>query len=300
MRLAALTTLMATGQSLTGGSHLRPRSWNAPSLSKKRRSRFPWRLATISLAGASLLYAFSQINETGQPRLPIADPMAAPLPAWIEIPAAAQAFHVEAPEFEGAAEHYVARQHRIGGGRQDIWEFGDSGENAPLLNLIIHQPGKEGTADSSFYVELARRAAETGRAIIRAEQPSQLATRFGAFEVARLDLARDGTSRRECLGFRFANMEPKLHIAGFACTGKEALASPSALKAAVACVLDRIDLTPTAQDKGLVDFFAAHYASPGQACPGSRMDPAPSPPEMLTKARERAPSRRKRHHKSFN
>jgi hypothetical protein len=101
-----------------------------------------------------------------------------------------------------------------------------SNENAPLLNLLIYHPGSEAAPDSSFYVELARRAAETGRAIIRAEQPVEMATRFGAFEIARLGLERNGAAAKKCLGFRFANAEPKLRITGFACGGGEAPTSP--------------------------------------------------------------------------
>jgi len=108
-------------------------------------------------------------------------------------------------------------------------------------------------------VELARRAAETGRAIIRAEQPGEMATRFGAFEVARLGLARDSASPQECLGFRFANMEPNLRITGFACGGGAALASPSHQKRRLPA-LSTSSTRAGNEDKGLIDFFAAHYA----------------------------------------
>jgi hypothetical protein len=80
-------------------------------------------------------------------------------------------------------------------------------------------PGKEAPPDQPFFVDLARRAAETGRAITRAVRPSAIVTRFGAFEVAGLDLARGGTPATECLGFRFANAVPDLRITGFACGG---------------------------------------------------------------------------------
>jgi hypothetical protein len=227
----------------------------------------------ICLAASGVLYNFSKLSETGQPRLPAASPVAAPLPAWVEISRPREIFRLEAPEFAGEAKLYVARQHRTGGGRQDIWEFGGSNETAPLLNLLIYQPGNEAPPDSPFYVELARRAAETGRAIIRAEQPVLMATRFGAFEIARLDLARDGTAARECLGFRFANMEPNLRITGFACGGGEGPVSPLTSKAALTCFIDQIDLAPAVEDKGLVDFFAANYAIRSPNCPEPRIDP---------------------------
>ena len=140
------------------------------------------------------------------------------MPAWIDIPSPTEIFRIETAEFAGQAKLYVARRHRTGGGRQDILTFGGSDEHAPLLNLLIYQPGTEALPDSSFYVDLARRAAESGRAIIRAEQPVEMATRFGDFEVARLDLDRDKASPQGCFGFRFA--APKLRITGFACGGE--------------------------------------------------------------------------------
>ena len=52
-----------------------------------------------------------------------------------------------------------------------------------MLRLVIYRPGKEAPPDQPFFVDLARRAAETGRAITRAAQPSAIVTKFGAFEV---------------------------------------------------------------------------------------------------------------------
>ncbi|WGJ13355.1 hypothetical protein QEV83_11655 [Methylocapsa sp. D3K7] len=199
--------------------------------------------------------------------------MPAPLPAWVEITGPEDVFRLEAPEFAGGA--YLARQHRTGGGRQDIFEFSGASENAPLLSLLIYQPGSETPLDSSFFVELARRAAESGRALIRAGQPAELITKFGAFEVARLGLARDGTEAKDCLGFRFGIAEPSLRISGFACGG-EGLGPVGLTTAGLVCMIDRIDLAPGAGDKGLVDFFAAHYAIRSPDCPGPDIDALPS------------------------
>jgi hypothetical protein len=298
MRFAALTSMMETGQSLALQSGVQAHSRNgAPPLPRAKRSgRFPWRLGMICLAASNLLYVFSEFKGTGQTRSPPPIAVAAPLPTWIEIPRPREIFRIEAPEFASDTKLYVARQHRTGGGRQDIWEFGGSNENAPLLNLLIYHPGSEAAPDSSFYVELARRAAETGRAIIRAEQPVEMATRFGAFEIARLGLERNGAAAKKCLGFRFANAEPKLRITGFACASGEAPASPLTWpltsKAALARLIDQIDLAPSAEDKGLIDFFAAHYAISSPNCPGPGIGPAPVCPARLLKTGEAAQIKR--------
>jgi hypothetical protein len=296
MRFAALTSVMGTSHSLVwrDGVRMRLRNGTPPMPRAKKSSRFPRHLGMLCVAASSLIYAFSELHETGQTRPPPAT-VTAPLPAWIEISRPREIFHIETAEFPGGAKFYVARQHRTGGGRQDIWELGGSSENAPLLNLLIYQPGTEAVPGSSFYVELARRAAETGRAIVRAEQPVEMTTKFGAFEIARLGLASDGASTQNCLGFRFDNAAPSLHINGFACGG-EALASPLpwplASKAALTCLIDQIDLAPAAEDKGLIDFFAAHYAIRSPDCPGPGNDPVSLYPERPLKTGEAAQIKR--------
>ncbi|HZM07216.1 MAG TPA: hypothetical protein VFC11_02050, partial [Methylocella sp.] len=174
-----------------------------------------------------------------------------------------------------------------------IFEFSGVTEKAPMLSLLIYQPGSEAAPDSSFFVELARRAAESGRGIIRAGQPMEMATKFGAFEVARLGLARDGAAK-DCLGFRFANADPGLRISGFACGG-EGLGSPVIAPAELACIIDQIDLAPGAGDKGLIDFFAAHYALRSPNCLEPVLDPVP--PVQISKTGGMVPlkARKKRH-----
>ncbi len=294
MRLAAPIPGMGMSKSLAGpvGSQARARHRIAALPRGKRPGLIPWRLGMICLALCGLLYLFSDLKEADQTQIPSANPVAAPVPAWIEIVRPPEVFGLEAPEFAGIATHYMARRHRTGGGRQDILEFGGSNEAAPLLNLLIYQPGTEALPESSLYVELARRAAESGRAILRAEQPVEMATRFGAFEVARLGLARDSGAPQECLGFRFANSEPNLRITGFACGGDVALASPFASKAALACLIDGLGLAPATEDKGLIDFFAAHYAIRRPNCPGQRSDPVPLQPSRPLKNGEAGPFKR--------
>ncbi|HUB65615.1 MAG TPA: hypothetical protein VL996_14425 [Methylocella sp.] len=284
MHFAVLTSVAGQSQSVTSRAglpaHLRK---EAPSFPRpRRRGRFAWGSTVTALALLGLFYAIVEWNKLGQASLPSPRPVTAPLPAWIEIANAPDIFSLAAPEFAESTKHHLARRHRSGGGRQDIFAFGGTREGDPLLNLLIYQPGGEAPPDSSFYVELARRAAETGRAIIRAEQPGEMATRFGVFEVARLGLARDGAPPEECLGFRFANAEPVLRITGFACGG-EAPMPTLASKTALACLIDRIDLAPAAGDKGLIDFFAAHYAIRSPNCEELKSDPVPLPPAPFRK-----------------
>ncbi len=230
-----------------------------PRARPHRRAR--GRLAAICLGLLGLLAALAWRGGSG-PLEPLSLRGAAPAPAWIEIQDPAGVFRLEAPEFADAVQSYAALRHRTGGGRQDILEFGGAVGEAPAFRFVAYRPGGEAVPPQAFFVELARRAAEAGLAITRAAQPSMVATRFGGFEVAEMSLSGSGSAARECLGFRFNTMEPDIRFAGFACGTGEPGDIPQP-KTALACLIDQIDLAPTAGDESLVWFFAAH--APGRS-----------------------------------
>jgi len=227
----------------------------------KRASAWQWRLGLLILGGIALLPIYSKKRQA-EPTAPAE--ATAPLPAWVELAGPQTVFQFEGPQFPRAAGIHMARRHRLGGGRQDSWQFTSSDQHSALLDLLIYQPGSEVVTGTSFYVDLARRAAESGRAILKAEQPAALATKFGPFEVAHIDLDRNGAANRQCLGFRYKNAAPGLRILGFACA--ENHSAVLAMKAWLACLIDGINLDPAAADKMLIDFFAAHYALPNPSC----------------------------------
>lgn len=263
--------------------------------------RLLWRLGMACLAASGLASVLAFLSEARDPAAPDmiqAAPPLAPLPAWIDISQAKEIFRFEAPELAKEARIYEARRHRAGGGRQDVLVFGASERVAPRLRLTIYRVGEETAPDAAFFVDLARRAAEMGRAITRATQPIALPTRLGVFEVASLDLAQNQGANAACLGFRMVNAAPKLRITGFACSGGADLASPAApSKSELACLIDRIELAAAANDSELVAFFAARELRGDTACAEPR-DEAPlalrSPPEPSYEAAWRK-GRRKKH-----
>ncbi len=189
----------------------------------------------------------------------------APLRAWIEIANPVELFTIAAPELVKKAKIYTARQHRTGGGRQDILVAGDLNGAGPVLRLVIYHVGKEAAAPAAFFVDLARRAAETGRAITFAAQPTALSTRLGVFEAADLILTQTGSADAPCLGFRLA-YTASLRLTGFACGGKSETATTLAPKAKLSCLLDSLELAPQVDDKDLVAFFAARELNDDTAC----------------------------------
>jgi hypothetical protein len=140
---------------------------------------------------------------------------------------------------------------RNGPGRQDALTFGDGPGAGDWLRLSVQQAGPLDPAPGSFYLDLARAAARAGVAVTRAALPGLLATRFGAFEAAEVELAR-GEASHACLGFRLLAGTPDLRITGLAC-GREG--PPD--RAALACTLDGLHLLTPGVDAGLARFFAA-------------------------------------------
>ena len=177
------------------------------------------------------------------------EPPAAPEePVWVE--AGAPLFGLASPGF-GRPTRAEALVRRNGPGRQDALTFGPGPGAGDWLRLSVLQAGPLDPAPGSFYLDLARAAARTGVAVTRAALPGLLATRFGAFEAAEVDLAQ-GEASHACLGFRLLAGSPDLRITGLAC-GREGLPD----KAALACTLDGLHLVAPGVEPGLARFFAA-------------------------------------------
>jgi hypothetical protein len=226
-----------------------------PSRAKRSRS-VVFRLGLVSAAGlacaaAIMGGALDRASTTGG--APTA--LSAPPPAWIELATASETFRLDAPEFAKAPRVREARRHRTGGGRQDMWIFGDARGVSPFFRLVIYKVGDEIAPNATFFVDLARRAAEMGHAVARSTQPTSLATRFGNFEVADLNLIRAGAVETPCLGFRFADESPKLRITGFACGGDARTGEKAMSRAALGCLIDRIVLDGQTDDRELDGLF---------------------------------------------
>ena len=181
--------------------------------------------------------------------------------AWIDIIQPFQLYALPAPELDKKPRVYTARRHGAGAGRQDCLVFGRLDGPEPYLRLNIYRIGSEAAPTAAFFVELARRAAEDGAAILRSGQPTPLATRFGDFAAADATL---GSPRGEaaCLGFRLLSEAPGLRISGYAC-GTDAAPLD---RGALACILDRMDLVSAGEDTELRRFFVEAERRRGAGC----------------------------------
>lgn len=197
------------------------------------------------------------------PSAPLAD-----IPAWNPLAGATPSFTLAAPMFPKEAVAFSARQHNTGGGREDVFAVGDPAEGGAHGRVVAYQPGGEARAVGTFFLEIARRAAEAGLAVARTELPGALPTRFGPAETAETVFIGEG-GNRACLAFRLEPEGATLRLAGWLC-GAGGRTDPAQL----ACLIDSLDLAPGNADLTLKAAFARKSA----ACQ------PPKPPSGRTRA----------------
>ena len=222
------------------------------------------RLAGLALLGAILVVLLNVRLAPGA-----AAPAPVPAPArtdrWVEIDNPSPLFVLDSAAFGKLPRLYEARRAEHGGGRRDMLTFGRfDGSGDSYLFLSLAKAGAA-TPPAPFFVALARPAAEAALALTRSGEPTPLATRFGAFEIADVTLARQAI-QASCLGFRFDAEASRFHIAGLACGG----ARRPLERARLACSLDGLSLVSADADSNLGLFFQSAKPRRDRLCGDDR------------------------------
>jgi len=267
---------------------IEPTRFRAGSRRRTRR----WPIGSASVA-ALLLASAVLLARTQAPQAPVETAVpAAPPPAWIDISQPIELFALDAPDLANSKLIYEARRHRTGGGREDILTFGKLNGEEPFFRLMLYRVGTEPAPQAPLFVDLARTAAMGGLAIIRSLTPSELATRFGPFEAADIDLAAGASAPTPCLGFRGAGLNTSFRISGFACaTPARPISRP-----ALSCLLDRLDLNSGGDDPALAGFFADTELRRDPACAGTGLAPTPIQANWIDQDDAPAPLRLRKAH----
>ncbi len=152
-----------------------------------------------------------------------------------------------------------------GGGREDVFTAGRPGAPGGHVRLIAYRFGSEVRPAPTLFVEMARRSAESGLAVVRTTVPSPIATRLGPAEVADMTVT-DGERRHECLAWRIGRDDVDMRLSGWLCPGEGQRADRSAL----ACVIDRLDLASAVGERELRRAFQETPRGREPSCAPSR------------------------------
>jgi hypothetical protein len=209
--------------------------------------------AAAAAAAVGLAYAVSDfhLDREAESEAPLAaaSPTLPTKPVWAPITRPIQIYALDAADVAGTLANYEARRHISDNGREDVLSFGTFDGVSPYVRLSIYRAPQD-IPSSSFFLDMARTAADAGLWIGHNTVASPLVTRFGPFEAADIALGASNDPSI-CLGFRFFAGSPVLRITGFYCGTTTHPADRSALK----CLLNRLDLVSAGDDVPLRDFF---------------------------------------------
>lgn len=215
------------------------------------------------VVGAALwLGSVKRVPEAGLP-----DSLPVEASSWGPILRPSSAFLLDTALFPLARQALAARRHHPGGGREDVFSL--AGDGGLQGRVVLYRTGSEAAAVGSLYLELARRGAEAGQAVLRATAPELLPTRFGPAELAVVTFGRADEPHR-CTAFRLVADEVDLRVTGWLCDP----AGQAAERRALACLVDRLDLAPGSQDPALRAYFGA---AERRRSPGCAAAPKPGP-----------------------
>jgi hypothetical protein len=251
------------------------------SLARRKRPELPWlRLCLGSGAVTAALVILARQPEPAildYPERPVVDeaPLRAPPPLWQPIARPAVLFTADMPDLQGLPFAYEARRDGDDA-REDTLTFGTAEADArPYVRVTGRQSTQPEPQGSSFFVDLARRAADAGLAVARSTPASGLPTKFGLAEAA--DLALSGSVERACLGFRLSHPDAAFRLGGWLCgPGGQ---PPS--RRQLACLIDGLSLR--GGDAGLRAVFAQAER---------QRDPRCAPPARVAEVQKPSPAAR--------
>lgn len=186
---------------------------------------------------------------------------------WADINRPIALYDLAGTDFSKLPATYRARRRSPDGAREDLMSFGRLGGAKPYLQVSLLRVGEDpavAASDEGLADGLAKLARARGLRVTRIRAAAAVDTRLGRIEAADL-LLWDGAVAVPCLGFRgAANGGSVLRLAGFACGTRERPMD----RAALACVIDRIDLASAGDDTALRAVFVAAERRRGSSCLG--------------------------------
>jgi hypothetical protein len=170
----------------------------------------------------------------------------APTPEWTEVGKLFPAFAITMPEFDEAPRYAIWR-HPNGGGRKDLFTFGDAAAGGATAMVEIYRPGAEPDPEADVVTASIPELRLSGRPVAQ----TALETKFGQIAIDPFTDSAPG-GERGCLRFWRAFDEPKLEISGWYCNAGQELVD----RGMIACSLDRLTLVAARSEPKIGALFA--------------------------------------------
>jgi hypothetical protein len=238
----------------------------APSDLRRRRRRPVW-LVRIGLGSGAVMAVVAYVAHQGEVKQdaavrhrPQRFAASAPPPVWQPIGNPTPIYALDAPALRTLSFDLEARRH-ASGAREDALTYGTLDNVAEAHARLVVQDGNGVRKRHSFFVDVARGAADAGLAVMRSAQPVALPSKFGTAESAEVVLS--GASDRDCHALRLAHADAEFHVLGWLCGAQGRPVTQRELT----CLLDRLSLTPAAADDAeLKALFAQAETQRHAAC----------------------------------
>jgi len=222
-------------------------------------------LVALAISGIAALLLDPGVPPPVAPPTPSGPLLRTEVPAWVPVSRPMPMFALDGVALGREARSLEARRHTTGGGREELHLLGTPGAPGGQARILLYRPGSESPAPGTFYLDLARRAAEAGLPVARSAMPVPMLTKFGPAETADVVLGTDATAQA-CLAFRLIAEDTELRISGWACGSSERPLD----RLWLACTLDRLDLLGSGDDRSLRAWFSRAERNRLAQCRGGR------------------------------
>jgi len=165
---------------------------------------------------------------------------------WVEVAKPFPAFAITVREFE-AAPRYASFRHAVGGGRRDVFTFGDLERSSASAVVELYRAGSE--------PEVAEDDVTASIGELRLSgpppAPATIDTKFGPVTVESFtDEAPAGP--RRCLKFLRGFEEPRFELSGWFCNAGEEIVD----RGMIVCAIDHLTLMSARSEPKLAALFA--------------------------------------------
>ena len=191
-------------------------------------------MGLIALEAISLPHGFT-VAESG------------PESDWVEVAKPFPAFAISVSEFE-EAPRYASFRHAVGGGRRDVFTFGDLERPSATAVVELYRAGSEPEVAED---DVTASIGELRLSGPPTPPPATIDTKFGPVTVeAFTDQALAGS--RRCSKFLRGFEEPRFELSGWFCNAGEEIVD----RGMIACAIDHLTLMSARSEPKLAALFA--------------------------------------------